>query len=57
MEGTHRRFAFRNGKYVDAYSMARLRSANFGNTPPTHSINKATGTICHCVFARSWLEC
>jgi L-phenylalanine/L-methionine N-acetyltransferase len=25
VEGTHRRFAFRNGEYVDAYSMARLR--------------------------------
>jgi putative acetyltransferase len=24
-EGTHRYFAFRNGEYVDAYSMARLR--------------------------------
>ena len=24
VEGTHHRFAFRNGKYVDAYSMARL---------------------------------
>lgn len=25
MEGTHRRYAFRDGGYVDAYSMARLR--------------------------------
>ena len=25
IEGTHRRFAFRNGRYVDAYSMARVR--------------------------------
>ena len=25
IEGTHRRFAFRNGEYVDAYSMARVR--------------------------------
>ncbi len=25
IEGTHRRYAFRNGDYVDAYSMARLR--------------------------------
>lgn len=24
-EGTHKRFAFRNGEYVDAHSMARLR--------------------------------
>jgi len=24
-EGAHRRYAFRNGGYVDAYSMARLR--------------------------------
>ncbi len=24
IEGTHRRFAFRNGEYVDGYSMARL---------------------------------
>ena len=27
VEGTHRRFAFRNGEYVDAYSMARLRGS------------------------------
>jgi L-phenylalanine/L-methionine N-acetyltransferase len=26
IEGTHRRYAFRNGEYVDAYSMARLRN-------------------------------
>ena len=25
IEGTHRRFAFRDGEYVDGYSMARLR--------------------------------
>ena len=25
IEGTHRRYAFRNGGYVDAYSMARIR--------------------------------
>ncbi len=25
IEGTHRRYAFRNGDYVDAYSMARIR--------------------------------
>jgi L-phenylalanine/L-methionine N-acetyltransferase len=25
MEGTHRRFAFRDGEYVDAYSMARIK--------------------------------
>ena len=25
VEGTHGRFAFRNGEYVDAYSMARLK--------------------------------
>jgi putative acetyltransferase len=25
IEGTHRRLAFRNGEYVDAYSMARMR--------------------------------
>jgi putative acetyltransferase len=25
IEGTHRRFAFRDGEYVDAYSMARLK--------------------------------
>ena len=25
VEGTHRRHAFRNGEYVDSYSMARLR--------------------------------
>ena len=26
IEGTHRQYAFRNGVYVDSYSMARLRS-------------------------------
>jgi putative acetyltransferase len=26
IEGTHRRFAFRDGEYVDAYSMARLKA-------------------------------
>jgi putative acetyltransferase len=26
VEGTHRRLAFRNGEYVDAYSMARLKA-------------------------------
>ena len=25
IEGTHHRYAFRNGEYVDAYSMARMR--------------------------------
>jgi putative acetyltransferase len=25
IEGTHRRFAYRNGEYVDAHVMARLR--------------------------------
>jgi L-phenylalanine/L-methionine N-acetyltransferase len=25
VEGTHRRLAFRDGEYVDAYSMARLK--------------------------------
>jgi len=45
VEGTHRRYAFRNGEYVDAYSMARLRgwlpsahdfeaSAPFGDSHP-----------------------
>lgn len=24
VEGTHRRFGFRNGRYADAYSMARI---------------------------------
>ena len=26
VEGTHRRFAFREGEYIDAYSMARLKA-------------------------------
>ena len=29
IEGTHRRYAFRNGDYVDAYSMARLKTPRF----------------------------
>ena len=26
IEGTHKQFAFRNGTYIDSYSMARVRS-------------------------------
>lgn len=25
IEGAHRRYAFRNGEYLDAYSMARIK--------------------------------
>ncbi len=25
IESTHRRYAFRNGEYLDAYSMARIK--------------------------------
>jgi putative acetyltransferase len=32
IEGTHRRFAFRDGEYVDVYSMARLRGDPAGNS-------------------------
>ena len=30
MEGTHHRYAFRDGEYVDAYSMARIRPPTTG---------------------------
>jgi L-phenylalanine/L-methionine N-acetyltransferase len=33
MEGTHRRYAFRNGGYVDAHSMARIKL--LGDCPET----------------------
>jgi putative acetyltransferase len=26
IEGTHRKYAFRDGQYVDAFTMARVRS-------------------------------
>ena len=26
IEGTHKKYAFRNGEYVDSYSMARIRN-------------------------------
>lgn len=37
IEGTHRRYAFRDGEYVGAYSMARIRnpSAASGTEPPS----------------------
>ena len=31
IEGTHRRYAFRNGKYADAYSMARIKQPKSEN--------------------------
>ncbi len=34
IEGTHRRGAFRNGEYVDTYTMARLRTRELSNIPP-----------------------
>ena len=33
IEGTHRLFAFRNGEYVDAYSMARIKLSTSEKTP------------------------
>ena len=33
IEGTHGDYAFRNGRYVDAYTMARLRSNPFAAEP------------------------
>ena len=32
-EGTHKQFAFRNGVFVDAYAMARLREADSSQPP------------------------
>lgn len=32
IEGTHRRYAFRNGEYIDSYSMARLRQESAGES-------------------------
>jgi len=32
VEGTHRDYAFRDGRYIDAYAMARLRPASVGPT-------------------------
>lgn len=38
MEGTHRDYAFRNGEYIDAYAMARLRDTR--NRKPTKTARK-----------------
>jgi putative acetyltransferase len=32
IEGTHRRYAFRNGEYADAYSMARIKQPHSQNS-------------------------
>ncbi len=37
MEGTHRCYAFRDGGYVDAYAIARLRWADLLRTPHAQS--------------------
>lgn len=53
IEGTHRDFAFRDGRYVDAYAMARLNPPEDGRTraaPPSRApapkatLRKATKT-------------
>lgn len=49
MEGTHKRYAYRDGRYVDAYAMARLRDATSVATRPlttkhTKSTKKAPKT-------------
>jgi hypothetical protein len=35
LEGTHKDYAFRAGRYVDAYAMARLRSATPASSKPS----------------------
>jgi len=42
IEGTHRRYAFRDGEYVDAHAMARLREASRDtkNRKPTKTARK-----------------
>jgi putative acetyltransferase len=43
IEGTHRRYAFRDGKYVDAHAMARLRAdaaRDTKNRKPTKTARK-----------------
>lgn len=42
IEGTHRNYAFRNGVYVDAYAMARLRSAAVQRKATRTSRKRAT---------------
>jgi L-phenylalanine/L-methionine N-acetyltransferase len=37
IEGTHRRYAFRNGEYADAYTMARINQPNSEN-PDSHNL-------------------
>ena len=32
IEGTHRRYAFRDGEYIDSYGMARLRQESAGES-------------------------
>ncbi len=42
IEGTHRDFAFRSGRYVDAYAMARLRPEANAENPFTTKNTKST---------------
>jgi len=42
IEGTHRGYAFRNGAYVDAHTMARLLSSRSVNTKGTKKGTKTT---------------
>ncbi len=49
IEGTHKDYAFRDGRYIDAYAMARLRPETVGPKPAvesqaTNKTKSATGT-------------
>jgi predicted N-acetyltransferase YhbS len=41
IEGTLKDFAFRNGKYVDAFTMARLRPSAIANVPLANAAKRA----------------
>jgi L-phenylalanine/L-methionine N-acetyltransferase len=44
LEGTHKEFAFRNGRYVDAFAMARLRPALLPKNTKTGPVAHRKGT-------------
>jgi putative acetyltransferase len=47
IEGTHKDYAFRDGRYIDAFTMARVRSAIPASTTPSTTKNTKRGPDVH----------
>ena len=47
IEGTHKDYAFRDGRYIDAFTMARVRSATPASTAPSTTKNTKRGPDVH----------